>query len=93
MQYNHSLLNKSLNGFIRAEWKYTGNTYFDLANTIKQNAYAVVNASAGLQKGKYGVKIWSKNITGQKFISYAYDFGAYHLGDPAHYGVTCSYTF
>ena len=93
VQYNHSLLNKSLNGFIRAEWKYTGNTYFDLANTIKQNAYAVVNASAGLQKGKYGVKIWSKNITGQKFISYAYDFGAYHLGDPAHYGVTCSYTF
>jgi len=92
-QYNHQIGNKKLEAFVRAEWKYTGTTYFDLANNIYQNPYHVVNMSAGINNDKYGIKLWSRNLTKQKYIAYAYDFGAIHLGDPAQFGITVSYQF
>ena len=92
LQYDQAL-NSHLKGFIRTEWKYTGTTYFDLANTIKQSPYSMVNASAGIQMGDISFKLWSRNLTGQKYISYAYDFGAVHLGDPATTGLSIAIKF
>lgn len=93
IQYMRTLNHKGLSAFIRGEWKYTGNTYFDLSNTIQQKPYNVFNASMGLNQGNYGLKIWVRNLSQEKYISYAYDFGAFHLGDPANYGITLSYQF
>jgi iron complex outermembrane receptor protein len=31
---------------------------------------------------------WARNLGNKKYISYAYDFGAYHLGDPSTFGAT-----
>ena len=93
IQYNRTLNNNGLHAFIRGEWKYTGNTYFDLANTIQQKPYHVLNASLGLNQGQYGLKIWMRNLNHEKYLSYAYDFGAFHLGDPANMGITVSYQF
>ena len=92
-QYNHKISTSKIDAFIRAEWKYTGTTYFDLANNIYQSPYSIINMSVGVSNEKYGVKLWSRNLTKQKYISYAYDFGAVHLGDPAHIGITVSYQF
>jgi len=36
---------------------------------------------------------WARNITGKKYVAYAYDFGAVHLGDPATKGITVSFRF
>ena len=89
MQYNYSLKNKSgIKIMVRGELKSIGNQYFDLANTLQQKPYSLLNASAGVTSVKYQLIFWSGNITGKKYISYAYDFGAVHLGNPSTYGVT-----
>ncbi len=93
IQYFRTINSKGLGAFVRGEWKYTGNTYFDLSNTIQQKPYNVINASIGLNQGNYGLKIWTRNLSQEKYISYAYDFGAFHLGDPANFGITLSYNF
>ena len=92
-QYNHKIGKNKMEAFVRAEWKYTGTTYFDLANNIYQSPYSILNMSAGITNEKYGIKLWSRNLTKQKYISYAYDFGAIHLGDPAQFGFTVSRQF
>ncbi len=89
MQYDYSLKNKSgIKIMVRGELKSIGNQYFDLANTLQQKPYSLLNASAGITSKKYQLIFWSGNITGKKYISYAYDFGAVHLGNPSTYGVT-----
>ena len=92
LQYE-TVFNNNVRGFIRTEWKYIGTTYFDLANTIKQNPYSLLNASAGIQINDISFKIWTRNLSNQHYIAYAYDFGAVHLGDPATSGLTISARF
>jgi len=77
----------------RAEWKYIGSTYFDLANTIEQTPYHLLNAKTGIETEKIALYFWAKNLAGTKYISYGYDFGAVHLGDPAIFGTSLSFKF
>jgi iron complex outermembrane receptor protein len=93
VQYNMQIKPGKLAAFIRGEWKYLGTTYFDLANTMKQKPYSLFNASVGLNAKQISLQGWFRNISNQKYIAYAYDFGAAHLGDPSNYGVTLSYRF
>ncbi len=92
LQYDQKF-NKNLSGFARTEWRYIGRTYFDLANSIQQNPYSIINASIGVQMGDVQIKFWTRNLTNQKYISYAYDFGAVHLGDPATSGLIIAIKF
>ena len=92
VQYTYPMA-KNLNLMARAEWKYIGTTYFDLANTIQQSPYQLLNLKTGIEYNKMGLHFWAKNITGTKFISYGYDFGAVHLGDPSTFGSSFSYKF
>jgi iron complex outermembrane recepter protein len=75
---------------LRGEWKYIGTQYFDLANTIKQTPYNIYNARVGLTSKNFSLLFWERNLFNQKYIGYAYDFGAVILGDPRTYGVTAS---
>jgi iron complex outermembrane recepter protein len=72
---------------LRGEWRYIGTTYFDLANTIKQSPYNLINARVALAYKKAEISFWRRNLTDKHYIGYAYDFGAVHLGDPRTYGV------
>jgi iron complex outermembrane receptor protein len=78
----------SITAFIRGELKSLGTQYFDLANTIKQDAYSLMNANLGAEFKNFRLSFWARNIAGEKYIGYAYDFGAVHLGDPSTYGIT-----
>jgi len=91
-QYSFTL-NAKLKIMTRAEWKYIGTTYFDLANTIEQTPYHLLNAKAGIETEKIALYFWAKNLAGTKYISYGYDFGAVHLGDPAIWGSSLSFKF
>ncbi len=75
---------------IRSEWQYRGKMYFDFANTIAQDDYNLFGARVGVETKHIGVYVWSRNISNTKYIAYAYDFGAVHLGDPRTYGITVS---
>lgn len=72
----------------RAEWSYVGRQYFDLANTVEQSSYQVLNGGVGVGYKDFTLDGWTRNLTHTKYIAYAYDFGAAHLGDPCTYGVT-----
>jgi iron complex outermembrane receptor protein len=75
------------------EWYYLGAEYFDLANNIRQGSNQRLNARAGVSSKHLEVYFWARNITKTKYIEYAYDFGAVHLGDPGTYGVTLKTLF
>ena len=87
LQYKHAIA-RGWDAVIRGEWKYIGTTYYDLGNTIKQSPYGVYNTRLGVQGTRLEIWGWMRNIGDKKYISYAYNFGAYHLGDPRTYGVT-----
>lgn len=93
LQYQRIILEKAQIGFlVRGEWMYLGEQYFNLANTIRQSPYQVVNARAGIYSRRAELYFWSRNLTDQQYISFAYDFGAVHIAPPATWGVTLRYT-
>ena len=76
----------------RGEWTYLGKEYFDLANTINQSSYNLFNARIGLTTKYASLYFWERNIGNVKYIAYAYDFGAVHLGNPRTVGATVRLT-
>ena len=89
-QYEYKIKN-SVSLLAGGEWYYIGTQYFDLANTIRQSGYSILNAKAGVRVKKISLVFWGRNLTDKHYISYAYDFGAVHLGNPLTYGVTASF--
>ena len=67
-----------------------GRQYFDVANTIEQKMYRLLNFRTGIQTKNVDVFVWVKNAGNTKYIDYAYDFGAAHLGNPKVVGATVS---
>ncbi|MDQ2751716.1 MAG: TonB-dependent receptor, partial [Bacteroidota bacterium] len=88
-QYNF-VLSKEAKLMVRGEWQYRGKMYFDFANTIAQDGYNLFGARVGVETKEVGVYVWGRNLSNTKYIAYAYDFGAVHLGDPRTYGITIS---
>jgi iron complex outermembrane receptor protein len=72
---------------IRSEYNHVGDQFFDLANQIKQKAYGLFNFRASYRVSTLDLSIWGRNLSGKRYIDYAYDFGAAHLGDPRMIGV------
>lgn len=79
---------QSVKIIVRGEWIYLGKTYFDLTNTIQQAPYSLLNTRVGLSTQHFELMFWGRNLGDKKYISYAYDFGAVHLGNPKTYGIT-----
>ena len=84
-QYQTSIAAHEL--MFRLEYNLTGKQYFDLANTIEQKAYGLLNFRSGIRTRHFDLSIWGRNLLGKKYINYAYDFGAAHLGNPRMIGV------
>lgn len=78
---------------IHSDWRYIGDQYFDLANKIEQKAYSLFNARAGVATKCFEIYVWGSNIANKKYVDYAYDFGAAHLGNPRTYGVSLKTNF
>ncbi len=72
----------------RGEWQYIGEQYFDLSNNIRQSPYNLINTRAGILTKYVDLLFWGRNWGNRKYISYAYDFGAVHLGNPETWGFT-----
>ena len=93
-QYGFVLCKKQqIKASIRGEWRYIGEQYFDLANKLCQPSYSLFNSSISLYMSKWSVKFWGRNLADKNYVSYAYDFGAAHLGNPKTYGVTVGVKF
>ena len=89
LQYSYGLGGRQeVRLVVRGEWMYLGKQYFDLANTIKQDPYSLLNTRFGIAGKNFELMFWGRNLGNEKYIGYAYDFGAIHLGNPKTYGVT-----
>jgi iron complex outermembrane receptor protein len=73
---------------LRGEWMYIGTTYFDFNNSIRQSPFNLLNTRIGITSKHFELMLWGRNLTDKKYIAYAYDFGAAHLGDPKTYGIS-----
>jgi len=94
LQYNRVVdSSRDIHLLARAEWLWLGTTYFDLQNTLKQDPYHLVNARLGIQKGQVALALWARNILDTRYVDYAYNFGAAHLGEPATYGISARIDF
>lgn len=92
LQYRSNLgLNENWEFSARAEWKYLGEQYFDLANNLRQEPYSLYNGNVGVSYNDINLMLWGRNIFDTEYISYGYNFGAVHLGNPATMGVTLSF--
>lgn len=74
----------------RGEWLWMGRQYFDLGNQFAQDPYSLLNARVGVAGKNAELMFWGRNLGGKHYVSYAYDFGAMHMGDPKTFGVTLS---
>jgi len=89
LQYGYPLSSNGQTRLVaRGEWRYLGDQYFDLANQIKQEGYSTYNARFGVTTKSFDLFVWGSNLGNKRYIDYAYDFGASHLGNPRVYGVT-----
>ncbi|MES2647323.1 MAG: TonB-dependent receptor [Bacteroidota bacterium] len=93
-QYSYTVSDKhQLRLIARAEWFYFGEKYFDLANTMKQSPYHLLNTRLGVSSRHAELYFWVRNMGNETYIEYAYDFGAVHLANPRTYGVTLRANF
>jgi iron complex outermembrane receptor protein len=89
LQYSISLMpSNKLQLIVQGEWTYLGKQYFDLANSITQSPYNLLNTRLGLKIKHAELYFWERNIGDIKYIAYGYDFGAVHLGNPRTFGFT-----
>jgi iron complex outermembrane receptor protein len=94
LQYSYGIGTKqNISLVVRGEWMLIGKQYFDLANTIRQNPYDLLNTRFGIAAKNFELMFWGRNLSDEKYISYAYDFGAVHLGNPKTYGITLTGRF
>ncbi len=79
---------QSAHWLLRGEWVCFGSQFFDLANTIKQTPYQLANLKTGISFKYFSIMVWARNVFDQRYIAYAYEFGAARLGDPRTVGVS-----
>ncbi|HEY9534447.1 MAG TPA: TonB-dependent receptor, partial [Mucilaginibacter sp.] len=71
MQYTRDVKSKqNIQLVVRGEWLYTGMQYFDLANTISQKGYSLLNAKAGITTKHIGFMLWARNLADKHYTSY-----------------------
>ena len=98
-------LGEMLDGFVRAEWQFTGDQFFSVFNrpTIAQDGYHLFNASAGISAAddRWSVQVWGRNIFDKEYFSNLFESGVIatlvipqgFVGPPATYGVTVGFEF
>lgn len=95
--YRWPLTGAPLFGFVRGEYLYTGDQFFDAENRLEQTAYGLVNARVGVDGGAWTATLFAKNVFDTDYRTYGYqDFLAYDLavaGEGRLVGVTMDWRY
>ena len=90
-QYRHPLTG-STNFFGRLDANGIGESYWNDANTLKQESYELVNVRLGFEADHFEIFLWSKNIFDTKYQAIAFEFPGFppfaQAGDPQTIGIT-----
>ncbi len=69
IQYQRKLdRSEKIEMILRAEYKYFGDQYFDIGNTIMQKAYGLLNLKAGIEFKNTELSFWIRNATNKTCI-------------------------
>lgn len=89
--YNIAAQYRHVSGlFGRVELQGIGNSYWDPANEIKEDAYELVNTRLGYETEHFDIYLYAKNIFDKEYLSAATDMGGYYAGragDPQTFGI------
>lgn len=61
-------------GMARLDWRYLGDTWFDVGNTVRQEAYALLDAKIGYERGDFGVYMFARNLLDEEYHTHTYLF-------------------
>ncbi|PIE56513.1 MAG: TonB-dependent receptor [Desulfobulbus propionicus] len=96
LQYRRPLSN-TLSLFSRIELNGIGDFYWNDANTLKQDAYSLVNIHLGVESEQWDVLFWARNVFDTEYEAVAFEFpGSQPIGqsgDPQIFGLTIRYRF
>ena len=77
-----------------------GPTYWDEANTVSQNFYALLNIHAGVRLDKTSLRLWCRNLTDTRYATFAFSSAASgkelwfaQRGTPINAGVDIHFSF
>jgi iron complex outermembrane recepter protein len=98
LTYNFGVQYRSRQGiFGRIEVQGFGTTYFDDANELRQNPYALVNMRLGYEAKNYGIYIFGNNILDTNYLTGAFVFPPPNVigsfGNRATFGVQVKLKF
>jgi len=95
-QYRHPLTG-SIDIFGRVAVNGVGKSYWNDANTLKQDPYELVNARLGFETDHFEVYLWAKNIFDAEYEAIAFEFPGFpplgQAGDPQIFGITLTGRF
>lgn len=74
----------ALSDRLRLQANYTGmgEIYWHENNRVKQPFYGLLNASAGVEKGRLNLTLWTKNILNSSYLGYYFEASGRRLGKP-----------
>ncbi|MBF0266277.1 MAG: hypothetical protein HQL46_13515 [Gammaproteobacteria bacterium] len=84
------------NYYVQGDIKYTGERFYNIANTAKLNPYTLVNVALGYQRHGWKGLLYINNLADKQYIDfmiYTPDNNYYHFGAPREIGVQLSKTF
>lgn len=87
-QYKWPIAGTPLFGFLRAEYLYTGDQYFDPDNQLEQKGYGLVNARIGVETETFSATLFAKNLFDEDYRVFGYrdNFGPGYEGTAAAAG-------
>lgn len=93
-------ITEGLNGFARIDYDHKGKKYWQVDNADAQKPVDIFNARIGVDTDSWGVYLWGKNLTNEKYYS---DFNPREFsgtdvdlgfrGQPRSYGIEARYKF
>jgi iron complex outermembrane receptor protein len=79
------------------ELQGVGDSYYDFANTEKEDDYQLVNTRVGYEREYFEIYLWAKNLFDEEYVTRAIDAGAgdwlARAGDPLTFGITLAGRF
>ncbi|MBC8151295.1 MAG: TonB-dependent receptor, partial [Bacteroidetes bacterium] len=87
VQYRYPL-QQGASLFVRGEQRYTGAYYLNFDNVIRQNAFTVYNAKAGVTVKNVELSVWGRNLTDVQYRTWA--TAVFLLSNPRFWGATLS---
>ncbi|MGO1671840.1 MAG: TonB-dependent receptor [Sphingobacterium sp.] len=91
-------INKNVGFYIVPEWKYLGKQYMTYYNDLVQDPFHLLNINAGIKFKNYELKLWAKNLTDSRYISFVYanqrgNNSPVNLGLPTTFGASAKVNF